>query len=61
MRKQTTPKRPPPVPAAVSRTDLEIAFPWVRYLPPEAIRELLGRIDSYRAAARIYSCKPATW
>jgi hypothetical protein len=59
MSKQTPPKRPPPIPAAVSRTDLEIAFPWVCYLPPAAIREFLGCIDSYRAAARIYSRKPA--
>jgi hypothetical protein len=61
MSKQILQKRPPPVPAAVSRADLEIAFPWVRYLPPEAIRELLDRIDSYRAAARTYSRKPAAW
>lgn len=58
MSKQTPPKRSAPVPAAISQTDLEIAFPWVCYLPPEAIRELLGRIDSYREAARIYSRKP---
>ena len=58
--KQTPPKgKRPPVPAAVSRADLEIAFPWVYYLPPEAIREFLGTIDSHKAAARIYSRKPA--
>jgi hypothetical protein len=62
MSKQTPPKQPPPVPAAVSRTDLEVAFPWVCYLPPEAIREFLATIDSYRAAARIYSRKgPEAW
>jgi hypothetical protein len=61
MSKRTPPKRPTSVPAAISRTDLEAAFPWVRYLPPEAVRELLGRIDSYRAAARIYSRKPPAW
>jgi hypothetical protein len=33
----------------------------VCYLPPEAIRELLGGIDSYRTAARICSRKPSAW
>lgn len=61
MSKQTPTKQSAPVPAAISRTDLEIAFPWVRYLPPEAIRELLARVDSYRAAARIYSRKASAW
>lgn len=61
MRKEASTKRSVPVPAAISREDLEIAFPWVRYLPPEAIRELLARVASYRAAARIYSRKPSAW
>lgn len=61
MNKQTPPKQKRPrVPTAVNRADLAVAFPWVCYLPPEAIREFLGTIDSYRAAARIYSRKPAT-
>lgn len=57
MSKQTPPKRSPPVPATISRTELEVAFPWVCYLPAEAIREFLATIDSYRAAAKIYSRK----
>ena len=45
------------IPPAVTREELEAAFPWVCYLPPEATSQLLAIIESYREAARIYSRK----
>lgn len=47
------------VPAEVTRQDLESAFPWVRLLPEKAIGEFMAIIESYRAAARIYSRRGA--
>lgn len=44
---------------AISRTELEAAFPWVRYLPPAAIEQFVAIVESYRAAAQIYRRKPA--
>ena len=43
----------------ISRAELEEIFPWVRLLPDEAARQLAAIIDDYRAAAEIYSRKPA--
>lgn len=45
------------IPPAVTREELEAAFPWVCYLPPEATSQFLAIIESYREAARIYSRK----
>jgi hypothetical protein len=43
------------VPPEVTREELEAAFPWVRYLPGEAVRQFAAYVDSYRMAAVIYS------
>jgi hypothetical protein len=43
------------VPGKVTPEELEAAFPWVRHLPPEALRQFLAIIDNYRAAAAIYA------
>jgi hypothetical protein len=43
----------------VTLEELEAAFPWVRYLPPLAMEQFIAIIDNYRAAAEIYSRKPA--
>ena len=45
------------VPPEVTREELEAAFPWVCYLPPEAAKQFLAIVESYREAARIYSRK----
>lgn len=42
---------------AISRTELEAVFPWVRSLPEEAARQFMAVIDNYHAAAEIYSRK----
>jgi len=47
------------VPTEVTREELESAFPWVRFLPEKAMDELMATIESYRAAAKIYSRRPA--
>jgi hypothetical protein len=39
---------------AISRTELEAAFPWVCHLPSAAIGEFLAAIEIYRDAAEIY-------
>lgn len=42
----------------VSRRKVEAAFPWVRFLPSEAMAEFMAIINNYRAAAEIYARKP---
>jgi hypothetical protein len=42
------------VPPAVTREELEAAFPWVCHLPPAAIGEFLAAVEIYRQAAEIY-------
>ena len=42
---------------AISRSELETAFPWVRSLPEEAACQFMAIIDNYHAAAEIYSRK----
>lgn len=39
----------------ISYTQLEAAFPWVRFLPDAATRQFMATIDDYCAAAAIYS------
>jgi hypothetical protein len=39
----------------ISYTELEVAFPWVRFLPYAAARQFMDTIDNYCAAAAIYS------
>lgn len=43
----------------ISRAELEALFPWARFLPDEAARQLAAIIDNYREAAEIYARKPA--
>jgi|HubBroStandDraft_4_1064222.scaffolds.fasta_scaffold133272_4 hypothetical protein len=43
------------VPAAVTRKELEAAFPWVCHLPAAAIGEALSTVECWRYAAEIYS------
>lgn len=39
----------------ITREELEAVFPWVQYLPDDAIAQFMAIIDNYRAGAEIYS------